>query len=283
MPFSRPLLAAILCLWGVAIQAATTPEGYPPPGEYQIDSDSTRTTRFNGGTMARQQKVVGATGDTTVVDSNSMVPGPPQTTRIKGTGPVRWCIAPYGNNLPPAALRPFVCDTRSATAGAAGSSFSADCNASQLDNTWRRIDDQTWEHTLRVTEANHVSNTANKSNTTDAMRAVYERVKGSMTPAERAQAELELKSMPSAQQQAGAMAEIEAAMQAQIRNGTPQEVAFAKQQLAALRSGGQSVSGVGGGAGGGAGVGAGGGAGSGAVTQVRERWTRIAQACKPTR
>ena len=57
---SAPFQASII---GLAAQA---PQGYPPSGNYLVDSESTYTFTSGGSTLEHITRVVGSNGDTTV-------------------------------------------------------------------------------------------------------------------------------------------------------------------------------------------------------------------------
>ena len=245
---------AVLC-GGVFAQ---TPQGYPPPGRYLIDSEATSTVNLGTSTIERTERVVGSSGDRTVTQKSSLDGVPPQSQTYKGTAPNGWCIKPYGSGGPPPALKPFACNALANSADARGSTSSADCGSSKVDESWRRIDDRTWERSLKVTPT--------AGTTAASPQGAIDMVMAGMTPEQRAKAQTELSSLPSAGQSAAAMAQLTEAMQAQARSGGPKEAALAEQQLQALR---RSSSG--------------GGLPAGLVPRVRERWTRVADTCAAQR
>lgn len=256
---TRPLQAliawlAVLC-GGVCAQ---TPPGYPPAGNYLIDSEATSTVNLGTSTIERSERVVGSSGDRTVIQKSSLDGVPPQSQTYKGNGPNSWCIKPYGSGGPPAALKPFACNALTNSADAHGSTSSADCRSSKVDESWRRIDDRTWDRTLVVT--------AMAGGTTVSPQGAINRVMAGMTPEQRAKAQAELSALPTAGQSAAAMAQLTEAMQAQARSGGPKEAALAEQQLQALRRSSSSS-----------------GLPAGVVPRLRERWTRVADTCAAQR
>ena len=175
-PPLQALIAWLVVLCGSA-SFAQTPPGYPPPGHYFIDSESTRTVTSGGSTTEVVVRVVGSTGDTTESQKHSLE-GQQHTQTYKGTGPNNSCIKPYGSGGPPAALLPFACKPLARSADPRGSSLSDQCGNSKVDQGWRRIDARTWEHTLTFTAA--AGSTTNSPQ--DAMKQLMEMASLSMTP-----------------------------------------------------------------------------------------------------
>jgi hypothetical protein len=231
----------------------------PPPGHYRIDSESTLAS--GSGMTASQvtQRTDGATGRITVVRKTAgMAQGVTQT--IDGKGPVTWCVEPPGKKGPPAAAMPAACRTLAHSSSGTSSSHSAECSASNIEESWRRIDERTWERSLKATVQMAAASPA------DSARQAFEMMKHTMSPADRAKAQAELAALPSAGAMQAEMAPVIAQLEQQVRTGQPDEVAMAKQQLAALRSAGAT--------------------GAGSTTQTttaRERWTRIADGCSAQR
>ena len=246
---------AVLC---ASAALAQTPQGYPPPGNYFIDSESTRTVNLGGSTIAHVHRVVGSTGDITVTQKSSLEGDPPHTQTYKGTAPNSSCIKPYGSGGPPAALKRFACKPLASSADPRGSSISDECSNSKVDQGWRRIDDRTWEHTLTFTAS--AGGTTNSPQ--DAMKAAMAMALPSMTPGERAKAQAEMAAL-AAQSQAE-MAQLNEIAQVQARTGKPEEAAMAKKLLQDMRrsSGGVPVE---------------------MLPSVRERWTRVADTCPAQR
>ena len=257
---TRPMQASIAWLAVLCGSAAfaQTPQGYPPPGNYLIDSEATSTMTLGTSTIERTERVVGSSGDTTVTQKFSLDGVPPQTQTYKGAGPNSWCIKPYDSGGPPPALKPFACKALTNSADARGSTSSADCRSSKVDESWRRIDDRTWERTLTIT--------AVAGGATASPQGAINMVMAGMTPEQRAKAQTELSALPSAGQSAAAMAQLSEAMPAQARTGGPKEAALAEQQLQALR---RSSSGS--------------GQTTDVVPRLRERWTRVADTCAAQR
>ena len=227
----------------------------PPPGQYRIDSESTIAS--GSGMTASQitQLTDGATGRITVThktaDSAQGV-----TRTFEGSGPVTWCVDAAGKKGPPPASMAAACRTLAHASSAHASSHSAACDGSTVSESWRRIDERTWERSLKATVQ------MAPASPVDSARRSFEAMKHTMSPAERAQVEAELAAMPSASAMQAEMAPVIAALEQQVRTGKPDEVALAKQQLAALRGAT--------------------GTGPASTTQTstsRERWTRIAERC----
>ena len=250
---------AVLC-GGAAF--AQTPQGYPPAGNYLIDSEATSTVNLGGSTIEHIHRVVGSSGDITVTQKNSMDGVPPHTQTYKGTGPNSWCIKPYGSGGPPPAVKPFTCKALANSANARGSTSSADCGNSKVDESWRRIDDRTWERTLAITAV--VGGTMTTPQ--DEIKKAMAMARPGMTPEQWAKAQAGLAALPSAAQAKAEMAQLTELAQAQARTGSPQEAALAEQALQAMR---RSSSG--------------GGVSDGLVPRVRERWTRVADTCTSQR
>lgn len=261
---TRPLQALIAWLAALCGSAAyaQTPQSYPPPGNYLIDSEATSTVNLGGSTIEHIHRVVGSSGDITVTQKNSMGGVPPQTQTYKGTGPNSWCIKPYGSGGPPAALMPFACKTIANSANARGSTSSADCSSSKVDESWRRIDDRTWDRTLTITAVAGGTMPAPQ----EAMKNAMALAMPGMTPAQRAKMQAELAAMPSAAQTKAEMAQLTEALQAAVRTGSPEEATFAKQQLQELRR-----------------PSSGSGLPDGLLPRLRERWTRVADTCAAQR
>lgn len=247
---------AVLC-GGAAF--AQTPQGYPPPGNYLIDSESTYTLTSGGSTIEHVTRVVGSTGDTTVTQKNSMDGVPPHTQTHKGTGPNSSCIKPYGSGGPPAALTPFLCKPLARSADPRSSSISDECSKSKVDQAWRRIDDRTWERSLTFT----ASPGGTTSSPQEAMKAAMAMALPNMTPGERAKAQSEMAAL-AAQSQAE-MAQLTEIAQVQARTGKPEDAAMAKKLLQEMRRS------------------SGGGLPADLLPRVRERWTRVADTCPAKR
>ena len=252
----QQIAAAVVSALCTTIAFAQTPVGYPNPGYYLTDSESI-TTRGSGPNSAETiERIDGASGNRTVTTKASMDPDHAVTKSYKGTGPESWCVP----NLPgKAPAKPLLsaCKLKTRTANARGSSESADCHTLKLDGNWRRIDERTWERSLRVTPHSVMASSP---------RDAIEMGMASMTPDQRGKASAELASLPSAGQINASMAPVIEALEATIRTGSPEEAALARQQLQALRtpSGDLNISGD-------------------FVTQVRERWTRVADTCPKER
>lgn len=237
---------------GPVMAAALT--GHPPAGEYRVDSDATTTHTTVAGSLKRDQHIEGATGRTTVTDT---APGAPPVTRVyPGEGPYNACMG-SASGPPPRGLG-MACSTGPYTASPGGSTMSADCGAVKLDEQWRRIDDRTWERVL------HSSYSTVGVNNSGSPTAAIEMAMAGMSPEERARARVELAKMPTRADRDAAMAPVIAQLEEQVRTGSPSDAAMAKEQLAAIK--GRS-----------------GGGAPDTVIDMRERWTRISDACKAKR
>lgn len=225
-----------------------------PAGQYRIDSEA--VTRSGSGAIATElvQRTDGATGAVTVIQKAG---GSTAQQTYKGDGPVTWCVPAPGTVRPPAAAMAAACSTKTIASTATSLKHSAECKNAKFAEDWKRIDDRTWERSLKA----EVATGAGVS-----PRPAVELAMAGMSPAERAQAQAEMAKMPSADAMQAEMAPVIAQLEQQARSGKADEAAMAKQQLAALRS-----------------AGIGGPATATQVTTVRERWTRIADTCKPAR
>ena len=255
MPRGRTVraLAAGLIAAAPALNAVGA-AGSPPPGQYRIDSETTTTSRAGPTTIQSVQRVDGATGQVTLTQKSSVDPANVATRSMKGDGPNGWCV-PQNGALPPPKAMPGACENVARTQTPGGSTQRADCSTGRFDEQWRRVDDRTWDRSLRVKQAPAASNTSPQPALEFAMRG--------MTPEDRARAQAEMADMPSAADMAGARATLIAALEQQARTGDPNEAAAARQQLAAMRGSSPAA-----------------GTDSGVVVEIRERWTRVAETCR---
>jgi hypothetical protein len=232
----------------------------PTPGQYRIDAESTMSSGSGVTALQVTQRSDGATGRVTVIRKTAADTGPGATQTYPGSGPITWCVEPGGKNGPPAAALPAACQTLSHSSSSTGFSFSAACKGANIEESWRRIDERTWERSLKATVQ------AVGASAGDSARQLFEMSKHTMSAAERAKAQAELAALPSDAAIQAEMAPVIAQLEQQVRAGKPDEVAMAKQQLAALRG----ASGMGSPA-------------TSQTTTSRERWTRIAEACSARR
>ena len=238
-----------LLLFTLAATASATPP-LPPPGNYRIDGEA-RMRSGSGPMLAeRTERWDGSNGNRVVT---TVAGGRSHQQAYAGTEPVTWCVP--GVSVPPDQL-PDRCKTRWWPAQG-GAELQAECQAGRLQERWRQIDDKTWERQMSFTPA--PGGTGNGPEATLAM------VEKGLTPAEAAKARAAVAALPSAQQQAAAMAPVYEKIEATIRNGTPEEAAQARQQLAALKAA------------------QGGGGGVVWTTTLTERWTRLTEGCPPPR
>jgi len=172
--------------------------GFPPPGEYRIDSESSMTSEAGMVSMKRVQRVDGATGQITVITTSSLPGEAPITTRYPGNGPVTRCVAAT-SSAPHTEMAPGLCDTTLTSSDSSGMSLSAMCSGTKQDESWHLVDKDIWEHQLLVVPRASAPAPTN-SEVEQAMKPVY--------------AELEKT----------------------IRTGPPEEAASAREQLKALRA-----------------------------------------------
>ncbi len=242
---SRLLGCAALLFCGLA-----SAQGYPPPGNYRIDSDSV-TTMGTGSASARQTSHIdGATG--TVVTSVQTPGQPPQSNTTQTNAPVTWCVKPASAAAAPR-NSPFACQVSNARSTSESSSFNAACRSVAMENSFRRLDPKTWEHTM----------TFQVSRDADPMRSAREafaRAAPHMSPADRAQAEKEMAQMPTQADMDKVKAEARAELEEQIRTGSPEEAETARRVLREM----QQATAPG---------------GVVQTTHVTERWTLIGQGC----
>ena len=189
------------CLMASALGAvsmstlAAAANSWPTPGDYRIDSDTTTTSTAGPTSVERRQLVDGDTGNMSVVLRDTLAGSKPATQTYPGAGPNKWCVlstSTSGSTTPPAKVLALCSDAKAPT-GATKS-----CGLEGVVETWLRIDDRTWERTIRATQ----------------------------TPA------TDLASSSAAQQ---AMAPVFAGLEEAVRTGSAEEKEMAKQQLAMLR------------------------------------------------
>ncbi|MDR7268325.1 hypothetical protein J2X20_000954 [Pelomonas saccharophila] len=244
-PVTWPLPLLLLTL--AATCGATPP--LPSPGNYRIDGEA-HMRSGSGPTLAeRIERWDGSNGNRVVT---TVAGGRSQQQTYAGTEPVTWCV--LGVSVPANQL-PDRCKTRWWPAQG-GSELQAECQAGRLQEHWKQIDAKTWERQMTFTPGPGGGN--------DPAAALAMVEKG-LSPAEAAKARAAIAALPSAQQRAAAMAPVYEKIEATIRNGTPEQAAEARQQLAALQAA------------------QGGGGGVVWTTTLTERWTRIAEACAPPR
>jgi hypothetical protein len=130
----------------------------------------------------------------TAVDTK---PAPPRV--VPGQGPVETCVTASGQLPPPAALA-AACRTKMQATSPDALAHHDDCGSVQIDQTWKRIDDRHWEHTMKV--------------------------------------EQQLNAGPQSAAVQAEMATVIAQLQQEARSASPEEADAARQQLAALRGAG---------------------------------------------
>jgi hypothetical protein len=229
--------------------AANSPSTWPTPGDYQIDSDTTTTSKATATSLERRQLVDGPTGQIKIVMRDSLPGSKPVTQSYPGSGPNKWCVRSATTAPPADAVA--MCGNPGAATGAKNA-----CGWQAVVETWRRVDDRTWERTLKATlaagaELGGFSPAAAVMGSAQAAAAGNPAAKG--VPS--------MPGMPSAKDMAAAMAPVIAGLEEAIRTGSAEDKAAAKQQLAILKGGTPPD-------------------GSGSTTVVsKELWKRIAETC----
>lgn len=238
-------LPLFLLLWAATCAAAPP---LPSPGNYRIDGEA-HMRSGSGPTLAeRIERWDGSNGNRVVT---TLAGGRSHQQSLVGTEPVTWCVS--GVSVAPHQF-PDRCKTRRWPAQG-GAELQAECQAGRLQDHWKQIDAKTWERQMRFTPA-----PGGGGNDPAAALAMVEK---GLPPAEAAKARAAIAALPSAQQRAAAMAPVYEKIEATIRNGSPEQAAEARQQLAALQAAQN------------------GGGGVVWTTTLTERWTRIAESCKP--
>ncbi|MET3664704.1 hypothetical protein [Caulobacter sp. 1776] len=120
----------------------------PPPGDYQIDSEATTTTRAGPMVLRSVQRIDGATGTTTVEQSASEGASARQT--YPGKSAYRFCVG--AGPPPPGAV---ACANRVfETLPGGGSTQQAVCaDGRMIADSWRRLADGRWERTFETHRA----------------------------------------------------------------------------------------------------------------------------------
>jgi hypothetical protein len=238
--FTHPTAAAILILSSAAASAVYA-QSLPPDGLYRVDIVNTSDT----GSTSSTQAVDGASGDLSV-RSIDKVSGHTASRAYRGERPNTQCIQ-HGRlpDVPPDACVAFAEGT---------DRIDARCSALSMKQSWRNTGADTWEITTEV-----LQDMAGPGNSPAAARAALEMAAANGTPAQRAEALAQLKTLPELQRKhADAMAQVRAAMEEQLRTASPEEAADIRRAQAALGGGTPS-------------------------TQVRnrfvQRYTRIADRC----
>jgi len=237
----------LLLSWAATCSAAPS---LPSPGNYRIDGEAVMRSG-SGPTLAEHiERWDGSSGNRVIT---TRAGGRSHQQSHAGTEPVTWCVP--GVSVPPDQL-PDRCKTKWWPAQG-GATLQAECQAGRLQEQWKQIDAKTWERQMTFTPAPG----AGGGDPAAALAMVEKR----LSPAEAAKARAVIAALPSAQQRADAMAPVYARIEDTIRNGTPQQAAEARQQLAALQAA------------------QGGGGGPVWTTTLTERWTRINEGCTPPR
>lgn len=248
MPF--PLARRLpFSLFALTLTCAAAPP-LPSPGNYRIDGEAHMRSGSGPTLTERIERWDGSNGNRIVT---TQAGGNSHQQTYAGTDPVTWCV--HGVSVPPNQF-PDRCKTRWWPAQS-GAELQAECQAGRLQEHWKQIDAKTWERQMRFTPA-----PGGGGNDPGAALAM---IAQGLPPAEAAKARAAIAALPSAQQRADAMAPVYEKINETIRNGTPEQAAEARQQLAALQAA------------------QGGGGGVVWTTTLTERWTRIADACTPPR
>lgn len=222
MKYRHGLFSLLACS---VVATAALPAGYPPPGEYQIDSDAVMTF----GAMAGMERLVhtdGATGTQTITSKG---PDGSVTTQVyKGDKPVIQCIKVVkATDLKQFA--PFTCKSLNPQSTATDSSFSAACRGLDADSTFRMIDSRTWEHT--GTMQVHADRTPART-----AREALAMASAVMTPAERAEAQKALNELPSDAETDRMNAELLRELEENVRTAdSPEDAEAARQGVQMLR------------------------------------------------
>lgn len=241
---TRPTaLLALLILAGAA-RAAGTPGGLPTPGNYRVDSESTRTTQGGMAELTVVQRTDGATGQITVTRNASTDPDHAVTQVIPGDKPVLRCFVTAA--APPWA-QANACPGMSHTVNTDRATLQGRCNGQSLDDQWTRIDDRTWEHVLRV------------ENSSASTGFFPPSANGMTVPGMTAAQQAQMQAQTSGAQQA--VSDLRQRLETAARGSDPKQAAAARQALAAM----------------------GAGSGSGIVDVLKERWTRVAESCPAPR
>jgi hypothetical protein len=197
-------LGGVAALASVAVMAAG--QATPPEGDYQIDAETTTTTRSGPMVMKSVQRVDGATGATTLEQTGP--DGSVAKQAYPGQGRNHWCVKGPGAPPPPGVVSS--CTTQAfAALPAGGSTYQTACSGGQvLSDNFRKLVDGRWERTFQVRQA-------------------------------------PVGGVPAPSQTSAAMAPLIAQIEEAIRSGPPAEREAAKQQLAALKAslGGAAVPG----------------------------------------
>jgi hypothetical protein len=235
--------AALVSLgFSTLLSAAATPSDWPTPGDYVIDSDTTTTSKAGSTTVERRQLVQGATGQMKVVMRDTLAGTKPVTQSYPGTGPNKWCV-PKTATAPPAEAV-ALCGNPTAGRGEKNA-----CGWQSVVQTWRRIDDRTWERTIKATLA--AGTEVGGGPSVAAMGSSLGNQSAKAMPA-----------TPTSKDTAAAMAPVIAALEDAIRTGSADEKASAKQQLAILR-GTEAPQGSG-----------------NSTVESKETWKRVSETCR---
>ncbi len=182
-------LLALAVLHGAAGAAPATPAAVnaslPPPGLYRVDMDTNSAYR-DGTRVAVQQSAAGG------VTMHAEKPGSAPTTRtLPGQGPPQICIGDRtaGGFNPLALSGKATCKSSSVVTGAAGTTFTAKCDAVDFTSVVRKLSATTWEVKTQVDMHQGSKGMVDF----DAQRKMFETaLKNATTPEDRADAQYTL-------------------------------------------------------------------------------------------
>lgn len=135
------LFAALFVAQG--LPAATTSPDFPPPGEYRIDTETTRRVRSPGGVVESIERIDGATGNASITQKAGGM-AQPVVTHVPGSGPVLHCQGVAG---PPPAGTP--CRARTQRDNGQ-TTIDTHCAGHQLQARFRQLGDGVWEQRYHV-------------------------------------------------------------------------------------------------------------------------------------
>lgn len=235
--------------------SATIKDILPPPGLYQVDSDTTIT-------RAEQQFELklhrdGATG---AEHEQTSIQGKVSSKNTPGTGRVTECLTTYGPSNVSGLAAPAQCSKQSQKiVGDKTLVHTAQCPDSQFTMEVTKIDDKHWQYITR-TETAKMGATAGAG----GMEAMLKlRAQYGNTPRDRAEAAKALAALPSQKSEFDhkRASDLQDLQESLAKEKDPQARAFLQRSIASM--GGASAPG-------------------GSVKDVnvaKERWTRIADSC----
>lgn len=99
--------------------------------------------------MTVVQTTDSGTGDVTVTRRSTLDPENVSTQTAPGEVPPLRCVTVV---KPPAVPPQYACPALQVSTTPEGTVTRGTCNGLSVEDTWSRIDDQTWEHLLQVTQ-----------------------------------------------------------------------------------------------------------------------------------